>query len=1236
MSSDLSGFTRLSEQLAALGREGAEELTTLLNSCFERMIAAVDRNGGDVLKFGGDALLILYQGDDHARRACRSALEMRTVVAEPLHARSGRRVQLRISQGMHSDVFNLFVVAGVHAELIVSGAAATRTVELEGRAEPGQILLSTATAAYLDPSSVAPVPEGALLRRLSSHAIDLTEPATVTLTQQRPRDDSLNHLVPELQRDQIDIGAPPEHRLVSVGFLKFAHSDQLPPQELLDRLITVGLAIDQATEEFGAHWLGTDVSPDGGKFILTAGAPVSRGADEDALLLSLRRILDTDVEINLRAGANSGHVFVGALGGTTRRAFTVMGDAVNLAARLMQHAGPGELVASKAILGSARTGFKVAWLDSFHVKGKSIAVEAATVDRVIESADSSLPRAVRLPLIGRDSELDALLGMVDSATEGHGGSIELTGDAGSGKTRLLEEARARRPDLRVAVVICGQYTRSSPYFAARTLLRIVLGIHHDAPPGEAGEWLQRLVDDHAPELRPWLPLLAVPLGADVPPTLESDRVAPAFRRAMTHRVMAELLTAIADQPLAIVVEDAQWVDDASAELLGVLAELAPGRPWAICISMRPGRSPLPEQSMLSIELGPLDRDEALELARASTGDAAALRPSDWMTVAERSGGNPLFVIELAAAATANGSSEALAESVESLVMARLDQVPASDRLALREAAVMGMVIDVRLLDRALEESGPHDAEGWRRLEAFLAPLGEDRLRFRHGLYRQVAYEGLSYGRRREVHRLVGEAIETTAGGRPEEHADLLSVHFHEAGAHDRAWRYSVLAGDLARAKSANVEAADFYRRALESSRWLPGLQEAEVGRIAEARGDVSELAANYDDAASSYADARRREVDEVTSVRLMRKLGLVRERAGRYPAALSWWTRALRGLERSSIDDACALAERARIELEIAGVRHRQGHYDEQIRWALKAAADSEVVGDQAAMARAYYLLESAFAVLGRPEADRYRSLALPIYEELADDIGRANVFNNLGITAQAAGRWQEAVELFEASGEAFEQAGDIVGAATAVLNRAEMMAYLGELEDARGLLNDAVNTFRSARYHHGSAYATGVLGHVLARLGRGEMGLELLAEAQASFEEMHAGWGVLEMQIRTIEALTLVGNAAAAVELAGEIGNSFDQADPDAMMIAHFHRHLAAALLELGDLDAAVLSARSAVDAAVESGLPYEEGRARNVLAEALMQVGDPSAVEQADAAAELLGAYSVLATISPRPTAV
>src|SRR3954447_1204576 len=165
LSADISGFTALSERLAGMGRAGAEELTDLLNRCFDDMIATASAFGGDVLKFGGDALLILFRGDDHANRACSAAIGMRTAIAKPLVSARAGRVKLRMSQGIHSGDFTLFLLDGSHRDLFVTGPGATATVDCEAEANAGEILLSAGTAALVDPAWLGENRDGRVLLR---------------------------------------------------------------------------------------------------------------------------------------------------------------------------------------------------------------------------------------------------------------------------------------------------------------------------------------------------------------------------------------------------------------------------------------------------------------------------------------------------------------------------------------------------------------------------------------------------------------------------------------------------------------------------------------------------------------------------------------------------------------------------------------------------------------------------------------------------------------------------------------------------------------------------------------------------------------------------------------------------------------------------------------------------------------------------------------------------------------
>ncbi|MET0663088.1 MAG: adenylate/guanylate cyclase domain-containing protein, partial [Ilumatobacteraceae bacterium] len=391
VSADISGFTALSERLADLGHEGAEELTDLLNRCFGQMIEACEERGGDIVKFGGDALLVLFTDDGHAPRAVAAMERMRSIVAQPWSTNSVRHVRLGISQGAHSGPFGFSLVDGGHLELLVGGPSVSRTVEFEGAAGRGQILLSPTTAALVPDAWLGePLADGA---RPVRRGLGQVGAVPLHPLDTRRGVDGLDRYLAAPLIEQVLSTADGEHRQVAVAFINASGTDDLflaeGAEALHEACRAVADNVRDVVRAHPVHLLSSDAYSNGAKLILTAGAPVSTDADDDHLLLALNDLFSRPSPLPLRAGVNRGHVYVGDLGSTTRRTFTVMGDAVNLAARLMQKAKPGQIVASAVILDRARTRFDTDPLEPFFVKGKSKPIEAALLgspigDRVDE------------------------------------------------------------------------------------------------------------------------------------------------------------------------------------------------------------------------------------------------------------------------------------------------------------------------------------------------------------------------------------------------------------------------------------------------------------------------------------------------------------------------------------------------------------------------------------------------------------------------------------------------------------------------------------------------------------------------------------------------------------------------------------------------------------------------------------------------------------------------------------
>ena len=182
---DISGFTKMSDRLARLGNRGAEEVTAIISECFDQLIADARGFDGTLVKFGGDALLLLFRGECHSRRAAAAAIEMRQTLRRIRNVETAAgKVQLGMTVGVHSGEFDFFLVGGSHRELIIAGPAASELVALEESAQSGQIVVSAACARELPAANLGPErTRGRLLRgRLDTAvaAVTVDEPTTAT------------------------------------------------------------------------------------------------------------------------------------------------------------------------------------------------------------------------------------------------------------------------------------------------------------------------------------------------------------------------------------------------------------------------------------------------------------------------------------------------------------------------------------------------------------------------------------------------------------------------------------------------------------------------------------------------------------------------------------------------------------------------------------------------------------------------------------------------------------------------------------------------------------------------------------------------------------------------------------------------------------------------------------------------------------------------------------------------
>jgi tetratricopeptide (TPR) repeat protein len=453
---------------------------------------------------------------------------------------------------------------------------------------------------------------------------------------------------------------------------------------------------------------------------------------------------------------------------------------------------------------------------------------------------------------------------------------------------------------------------------------------------------------------------------------------------------------------------------------------------------------------------------------------------------------------------------------------------------------------------------------------------------------------------------VAEVVGETAAD-AEEVAETLSLHFSLADRQEETWRFSLLAAERARAKFANADAAEFYRRALGSTPGVESLSPAQVGRTWEALADVLELGGDYGAARHAYRQARARLRSDADALAgLCLKEGRLRENEGHYSEALRWYERGLRRADE--LEGSARVLHRLRLSLGYAAARFRQGAFEECVEWVERVIDEARGAGALEELAHAYYLVHLAYTSLGSPKRHEVRELALPIYEELGDLLGQANALNNLGIDAYYEGRWDEALGYYGRSRAARDRIGDVVGAATIANNIAEILSDQGRIDEAEAELREVRAICEAAGSLLMTAVADANLGRAAARAGRTDEARELLTAAASALEKIDAGSFVVEVHARLAEAALFGGDADLALAAVADTEAITGTSAPPAVQ-ALLHRVRGDALRLRDQAEAAGRELEESLRIARAGGMLYEE--ALTLQARARLTGAEEDAVE-------------------------
>ncbi len=842
---DISGFTRLSERLAGRGAHGVEDLTRILNSYFGRLIEIIHTHGGDVAKFAGDALLAVWRaGDEAALASCvhaaaNCALAARTAL-RGFALDGGGTLALRL--GLGAGEVDAATIGGIFGrwEYVVYGPALNEATRAAAQAEPDHVTAGPHAWEYLRGHFAGT--EGVGGTRVDA----ALEPLLFTpLTRPEPSDDIAEFLLSYIPaaihqrlaaRQSAWLG---EMRRITVLFVNLPDVRADTPVETMQRAMR---SLQEGLYRFEGSVNKLSIDEKGVTLVAALGLPPLSHEDDAErgvrAALELRARLD-NVGWGGSIGITRGRVFCGTIGSERRCEYTIIGDVVNLSARLMQ-AAHGGILCDGATREAAGERLAFETLEPVVVKGKSQPIP------IFRPLGEALPHA-RLsggsPMIGRVAEQRVVhdrLALL--ASKGEGGVVVIEGEAGIGKSRfvagIVEVAGSH--GLRALVAAADAIERSTSYFAWRGLFRGLLGIENPAQVAEAVE--RTLAFD--PGLKKLAPLLGVVLGENLPDNETTAHMSQEARITSTNDLLVKLLAQAAGElALSIVIEDCHWLDSASWALARRVSQGI--APLLLVVVTRPLADPLPrefaqflaEPATTRLVLEPLGSEDSLALICQRLGvrsiPAAVAEP-----IRAKAQGHPFYIEELAFALRDAGviivadgecrvapgsdlSTQQFPDTVQGVVISRIDRLSPPAQLTLKVASVIGRTFSCRVLGDVFPMDGESHTSA-HALEALVksnltlpdAPDPDPTQIFRHAITQEVAYNLMPPTQRSALHRSVAEWYEGAHRDNLTTYYPLLARHWSSAEDLPKALDYLEKSAEDALRHFANEEVIRFLEQAL--------------------------------------------------------------------------------------------------------------------------------------------------------------------------------------------------------------------------------------------------------------------------------------------------------------------------------------------------------------------------------------------------------------------------------------
>jgi len=1173
---DTSGFTPLTARLSAHGRDGAEVLAEILIAIFQPMAEAIDAHGGFIAGFAGDAFKAIFPGVTAAsyRHALAAAEQIRMHMAN--HSTHETRygifdfsVRMSLADGQaHWAIWSGKMDDTAQSQgYTFFGPAIDAAIHGEDHADGGELVVTSSVFAALQAAQGAAI-AGELLTGAAAGYVYIPQirnsfpaPNTTNVVEDPPLSVAA-HFYPASLLTMTTQG---EFRPVYTLFINVA---TLPEPGAQDDFLPIFF---QLLDQYGGYLcrIGRIGATDpGGTFLLFWGAPTSHENDL-ARVLGFVLALQAQLNIPLRAGLTHSIVYAGFVGSLLREEYTCYGTSVNQAARQMVAAEWGQIVLDTTVAQRAQHTFATDSMGSHALKGL-----ATEEELFLLRGHNLVSEQIHFEsiFVGRRAEMALLHAAVQPLFAGKSAGLTLIrGEAGIGKSRLLHQLSqeltstnktGQAKNATLSIFLCQsdeilreslnpfryflrQYFQQSPSVGTAenqrnfsTKLDALMAATADEPLrrelARTRSFLGALVDLYWPDS----------LYAQLEPRLRFENRLLALRAL----ILAESLA----QPLLLQLEDAHWLDEDSATFLTLLLRDTAAYPFAIVATARPSEGnnkvPFPQEIIHNeIALTTLTPDEVATLALDQLGaPAAAALIALLMARAE---GNPFFAEQMMLYLRENNwiervqnewllpngvtAADALPDSVEAMLVARVDQLAQVVREVVQTAAILGREFDVQLLSAILQqEHAIREQVQHAEAAAIWSALSALRYLFKHALLRDAAYQMQLQAQRRQLHRLAAQSIETLYATNLAPHYGDLVYHLRAASEGQREASYAILAGHQAAAQFANRAALSYYTRALEltpatelatryelfmareavygrfgdrepQGRDIDALHllataltdETEIAKIwlrdcefAEAIGDYPRALAALEEATTLGEAAtlrtRTQELNKESNKGITEDIhGAIRAEIVVDATIQRGYVQMLQGEYESAnanLTRGYDLAQSRNLpRQQILSLQHlsqlhsRMGQYEEGKVVGLQALAGVDAVDEWAQMGFALNNIGICCLFLAEyDEAKQYFDRALQMKRDTGDRRGEGATLQNIGIVAYYEGALDVAMDYFEEALQARRATGELASVGDMCGNLGVLYQTLGDYTTALGYFVEAEELHRTLGYQHGLAMA--------------------------------------------------------------------------------------------------------------------------------------------------------------------